>query len=254
MDGALRVIDRGAVLDAARHALELHQWLVAPDFDQEGDAAGREMPGRIARHPAARRSSRPRQWIDGDGHGGARPPIRSALVRFWVKQRLLRAPVPLTGARACRPTHPGTRRPGYRPSSPRWPTKPSGRWTCCSPWSAPGSLRAPRSPAGAASRAPPSRWTSWPRPPGLRQLTRRRARHGSEERRRPAGGLLRCWHRRRGHPSLEACAVASPVWRRCAPPCGHRIGPIRPAVAAGHASTGPRIRPTASCHCCQRPR
>ena len=36
MDSALRIIDRGAILAAARHALDLHQWLVAPDFDQEG--------------------------------------------------------------------------------------------------------------------------------------------------------------------------------------------------------------------------
>jgi hypothetical protein len=41
-----------------------------------------------------------RQWIGGDGFGGARPPIRAALIRFWTKHRLLRAPVPLTGARA----------------------------------------------------------------------------------------------------------------------------------------------------------
>src|SRR5271169_2206554 len=37
MDGALRIVDRGEILDAARHALALHQWLVAPDFDQEGE-------------------------------------------------------------------------------------------------------------------------------------------------------------------------------------------------------------------------
>jgi len=31
---------------------------------------------------------------------GTRPPIRAALVRFWTRLRLLRAPVPLTGPRA----------------------------------------------------------------------------------------------------------------------------------------------------------
>ena len=41
-----------------------------------------------------------RRWIGGDSHGGARPPIRAALIRFWMQHRLLRAPVPLTGARA----------------------------------------------------------------------------------------------------------------------------------------------------------
>ena len=38
-----------------------------------------------------------RQWIERDG---ARPPLRSALVRSWVKLRALRLPLPLTGARA----------------------------------------------------------------------------------------------------------------------------------------------------------
>ena len=136
MDGALRIIDRGAILAAARHALDLHQWLVAPDFDQEGDGAARRTGPRrgrrVRRHPAARRRHRPARlarWrrpgrrrrssagdghgggdgsSNGDGHGGggARPPIRAALVRFWVTQRLLRAPVPLTGDRALRPDTP----------------------------------------------------------------------------------------------------------------------------------------------------
>ena len=38
-------------------------------------------------------------WLDS---GGTRPPIRAALIRFWTRQKLLRAPVPLTGARALR--------------------------------------------------------------------------------------------------------------------------------------------------------
>ncbi len=36
MDHALRVIDRGVIFEAARHALAQYQWLVTPDFDQEG--------------------------------------------------------------------------------------------------------------------------------------------------------------------------------------------------------------------------
>ena len=38
-----------------------------------------------------------RVWIDA---GEIRAAIRAALVRFWVRSRLLRAPVPLTGATA----------------------------------------------------------------------------------------------------------------------------------------------------------
>lgn len=37
MDPYLRIIDRGQITDAARTALGLHQWLVEPDFDQEGE-------------------------------------------------------------------------------------------------------------------------------------------------------------------------------------------------------------------------
>ena len=37
MDHAMRIIDRGVIFDAARHALTLHQWLTVPDFDQEGE-------------------------------------------------------------------------------------------------------------------------------------------------------------------------------------------------------------------------
>ena len=102
MDGALRIIDRGAILDAARHALELHQWLVAPDFDQEGEVQQAERclaaqaggtPLLAAAH-GMRHGSTPA--------GGTRPPIRAALIRFWTQQKLLRAPVPLTGAAALR--------------------------------------------------------------------------------------------------------------------------------------------------------
>jgi hypothetical protein len=36
MDHALRIIDRGMILEAARYALRPHAWLTSPDFDQEG--------------------------------------------------------------------------------------------------------------------------------------------------------------------------------------------------------------------------
>jgi hypothetical protein len=107
MDGALRIVDRGAILAAARHALELHQWLVAPDFDQEGEVrqAAAVLAAQAGATPLLAAADGVRRWIGGDGHGGvggSRPPIRAALVRFWTKHHLLRAPVPLTGARALR--------------------------------------------------------------------------------------------------------------------------------------------------------
>ncbi len=100
MDGALRIIDRGAIFDAARHALTLHQWIVAPDFDQEVEIQSAE---QALVHPAAAMAPllsaavSMHAWLR---DGGTRPPIRVALIRHWTKHRLLRAPVPLTGARA----------------------------------------------------------------------------------------------------------------------------------------------------------
>ena len=121
MDGALRIIDRGAILAAARHALDLHQWLVAPDFDQEGAVQRAEQVLAAAAAsgatPLLAAATGLHAWLGGDGQrwrrtaarGGARPPIRAALVRFWVTQRLLRVPVPLTGDRALRPDTPWQR-------------------------------------------------------------------------------------------------------------------------------------------------
>jgi hypothetical protein len=119
-DARLGRVDRGAVIDAARHAFDQYQWLVFPDFDQEGvvqqaeaHLAGFSAVGETPLLAAARGFH---AWLAGhggtdgighpgwDGHiaGSTRPPIRAALVRFWTRQRLLRTPVPLTGAAALR--------------------------------------------------------------------------------------------------------------------------------------------------------
>jgi hypothetical protein len=103
MEGGLRLIDRGAILDAARHALMLHQWLVAPDFDQEGEiqAAEQHLAGFMAHGdtPLLAAARGLHAWL---AAGGARPPIRAAVVRFWTRHRILRTPVPLTGTAALR--------------------------------------------------------------------------------------------------------------------------------------------------------
>ena len=69
MDSELRIIDRGQIFEAARHALGLHRWLVDPDFDQEGAL----LPAGLAVH----------RWID---DGGARAPIRAALNRLCARE------------------------------------------------------------------------------------------------------------------------------------------------------------------------
>jgi hypothetical protein len=103
MDPYLRIIDRGAILDSARAALALHQWIVEPDFDQEGEVQRAEamlalQPPSLPPLIAAARGLR--AWVEA---GDVRPAIRSAMIRFWRKRHLVRLPVPLTGAAALRP-------------------------------------------------------------------------------------------------------------------------------------------------------
>ena len=100
MDPSLRIIDRADILERARIALELHQWIVEPDFDQEGEVQRAE--ALLALQPA----SLPPLIAAGQGfwawlaRGEVRPAMRSAMIRFWRKRQLLRLPLPLTGAAA----------------------------------------------------------------------------------------------------------------------------------------------------------
>ncbi len=102
MDPHLRIINRGRILDAARAALDLHQWIVEPDFDQEGEVQRAEallaaQPATLPPLLAAAQGFR--AWIE---NGEQRAPIRSALIRFWTRRDLLHQPIPLTGAVALR--------------------------------------------------------------------------------------------------------------------------------------------------------
>jgi hypothetical protein len=105
MDSALRIIDRGAIFEAARHALGLHQWLAFPDFDQEGEvqSAEKALAAVPASTPLLAAATGMHTWLN---QGGARPPMRAALIRYWTRHCLLRLPVPLTGAAALRPDTP----------------------------------------------------------------------------------------------------------------------------------------------------
>src|ERR1700716_3462097 len=102
MDHAMRVIDRGVIFEAARHALTLHQWLTVPDFDQEGEVKQAEVAlatPEACLSPLLSAAPGMHEWLDQEG---SRPPIRAALVRYWTRHRLFRSPVPLTGATALR--------------------------------------------------------------------------------------------------------------------------------------------------------
>jgi hypothetical protein len=103
MTDAPRIVDRAETLDAARHALALHQWMVAPDFDEEGEVQQAERHladfARAGGTPIMSAAEGMHAWLQGNG---TRPPIRAALIRFWLRHRVLRVPVPLTGAAALR--------------------------------------------------------------------------------------------------------------------------------------------------------
>ncbi|MBO0710774.1 MAG: hypothetical protein J2P47_05780, partial [Acetobacteraceae bacterium] len=110
MDPYLSMPERGAVFAAARHAFDLHQWIAAPDFDQERDIhlAARSLVCAAAGQTPLLAAMR---WLyDWLGDSGARAPARAALVRYWTKEGLLlRAPVPLTAPAALRADAPGDR-------------------------------------------------------------------------------------------------------------------------------------------------
>lgn len=101
MDPYLTIMERGAIFDAARHAFDQYQWLVTPDFDQEGEvqAAEKFLAATPGATPLLAGGRGLHAWID---RGGDRRAGRAALVRFWKRQHLLRSPFPLIAAAALR--------------------------------------------------------------------------------------------------------------------------------------------------------
>ncbi|MCL2430709.1 MAG: hypothetical protein FWD12_15910 [Alphaproteobacteria bacterium] len=109
MDPYLSMPERGAVFTAARHAFDLHQWLAAPDFEQERDI---QMAARSLARAAAGQTPllAAMRWLyDWLRNSGARAPARGVLIRYWTEEKLLRAPVPLTAPAALRADAPGDR-------------------------------------------------------------------------------------------------------------------------------------------------
>jgi hypothetical protein len=100
MPDGLRIIDRGVIVDAARSAFLLHQWITEPGFDEEDEVrAALQMlvSAPLPEAPLLAAALGAWEWLQ---NNGTRPPLRSALIRFWVKTRLIKAPVPLTGPRS----------------------------------------------------------------------------------------------------------------------------------------------------------
>ena len=100
MDHATAIIERGAIFEAARHALALWRWFARPDAGQtqaiEQAAAGLSESGHSA--PLLGAALGIRAWLD---RGGERPPLRAALALHWQRCGLMHVSAPLlTGAKA----------------------------------------------------------------------------------------------------------------------------------------------------------
>jgi hypothetical protein len=102
MDGAMSIIDRGVLFDAARHAFALWSWFTRPDAGQSQSieqATGVLAASRMASSLLGTAKA-VHGWLD---HGGERPPLRAALARHWQGCGLMHVAAPLlTGAAAFR--------------------------------------------------------------------------------------------------------------------------------------------------------
>jgi hypothetical protein len=101
MEGSA-ISDRGAIFEAARHALGLWNWFARPDAAQAAaiEQAATELmaPGPAPSLVGAALAAR--GWLD---RGGERPPLRAALALHWQRRGLMRLPAPLLiGAAAFR--------------------------------------------------------------------------------------------------------------------------------------------------------
>jgi hypothetical protein len=93
-------IDRGIIFAAARHAFELYRWRVHPDEAREQEIARAAVHLRQVAAPhsgVVGAALGVHSWLD---QGGGRAPVRAALARYWVDRRIIRFPVPFSGAAA----------------------------------------------------------------------------------------------------------------------------------------------------------
>lgn len=93
-----RIAESGHVFAVARHALEVHQWLVDPDSNQESEIQRAELALRTANGADGLFLSAGRAmhaWIDDNQ---PRQPMRTALARYWRRRGLFSAPLPLIAA------------------------------------------------------------------------------------------------------------------------------------------------------------
>jgi hypothetical protein len=106
MDRASAIIDRGAIFEAARHALTLWRWFVRPDEIQTAaiQRAAAALAASESASPLIAAALGVRAWLGQHGwsaQDGARPALRAALAQYWQDRGLMPIAAPLlSGTRA----------------------------------------------------------------------------------------------------------------------------------------------------------
>ena len=98
LDAGETLTDRAHLFASARYALDVHQWLAEPDFDQEGEiqrAAQAIAAASAADGPFLAAGRAMHAWIDADQ---SRQAMRTALARHWRRCGLFTLPMPLIAA------------------------------------------------------------------------------------------------------------------------------------------------------------
>ena len=95
------MLERGLLFAAASHAFGLYRWFVGPDPAQQDaiSAAATHLEAAAdGQSPLLGAALAVHAWLD---RGGERPPLRAALVRYWLRRGVTALPCPLlTGAGA----------------------------------------------------------------------------------------------------------------------------------------------------------
>ncbi len=108
MDRGRAIIDRGAIFEAARHALSLWRWFARPDEAQLQaiERAAVVLGANESASPLIAAALGARAWLDRHdwcAQNDVRPALRAALAQYWERRGLVHAAAPLlSGARAFR--------------------------------------------------------------------------------------------------------------------------------------------------------
>lgn len=125
----MSIAERGESFEAGRLAFTLYQWITAPDFYEDGEVRRAEVAlsrSSIYGTPLLDAAQGLHSWLDA---GGDRETHSSrTLIRYWMKLRLCKSPLPLPGQPRSRPKSTGNLARDLRHSCMRSREKPTIGW------------------------------------------------------------------------------------------------------------------------------